>query len=49
MRPDAKHSFDVMGFLTQRATGWTSSNYRVNQAVYSQGEPADSVFLHPQG
>jgi CRP/FNR family transcriptional regulator, cyclic AMP receptor protein len=37
-------SFDVMGLLTQHNTRWTLSNYQENQIVYSQGDPADSVF-----
>jgi CRP-like cAMP-binding protein len=47
---DTKHSsFDVMGLLAHRATGRTSSNYRVNQIVYSQGDPAASVFYIHKG
>jgi CRP-like cAMP-binding protein len=30
--------------LTQQNTRWTLSKYKVNQIVYSQGDPADSVF-----
>ena len=37
-------SFDVMGLLTQHNTRWTLSKYEENQIVYSQGDPADSVF-----
>ena len=36
--------FDVMGFLTQHNTRWALSNYKENQIVYAQGDPADSVF-----
>jgi CRP/FNR family transcriptional regulator, cyclic AMP receptor protein len=39
-----RHSFDVMGLLTQHNTRWTLSKYKENQVVYSQGDPADSVF-----
>ena len=48
MQPEAKPpSFDVMGLLAQHATRWILSNYQENKIVYSQGEPADSVFyLH---
>jgi CRP/FNR family cyclic AMP-dependent transcriptional regulator len=42
-------SFDVMEFISQRATGWTSSNYRADQIVYSQGDPADSVYYVHEG
>jgi CRP/FNR family transcriptional regulator, cyclic AMP receptor protein len=34
-----------MGLLTQHNTRWTLSNYRENQIVYAQGDPADSVFF----
>jgi len=37
-------SFDVMGFLTQHKTRWTLTKYKENQIVYSQGDPADSIF-----
>lgn len=50
MQPRAKHpSFDVMKFLTKQTKGWTASNYRANQIVYSQGDPADSVFYIHKG
>ena len=34
----------VMGLLTQDKTRWTLAKYEENQIVYSQGDPADSVF-----
>jgi CRP-like cAMP-binding protein len=37
-------SFDVMGLLTQHNTRLTLAKYETNQIVYSQGDPADSVF-----
>src|ERR1700681_411476 len=37
-------SFDVMALLTQHNTRWALSKYEENQIVYSQGDPADSVF-----
>jgi CRP/FNR family cyclic AMP-dependent transcriptional regulator len=50
MQADAKHrSFDVMGLLSQHNTRWTLSNYQENQIVYSQGDPADSVFYIHRG
>jgi CRP/FNR family cyclic AMP-dependent transcriptional regulator len=50
MQGDSKYpSFDVMGLLTRRSTGWTSSNYQVSQIVYSQGDQADSVFYIHKG
>ena len=43
-----KHSksqpFDVIDFLTQQGLGKNLSKYRANQIVYSQEDPADSVF-----
>lgn len=43
-----KHSesqpFDVIDFLTQQGLGRNLSKYRANQNVYSQEDPADSVF-----
>ena len=42
-------SFDVMGLLTHHNTRWTLSNYKENQIVYSQGDPADSVFYIHRG
>jgi CRP-like cAMP-binding protein len=45
MQTNAEHSsFDVMGLLTQHKTRWTLAKYEENQIVYSQGDPADSVF-----
>jgi CRP-like cAMP-binding protein len=50
MQLRAKHPpFNVMVFLTKRTRGWTTSNYRANQIVYLQGEPADSVFYVHKG
>ena len=36
-------------FLTKVTGGRTISNYRVNQIVYEQGNPADSVFYIQKG
>jgi CRP/FNR family transcriptional regulator, cyclic AMP receptor protein len=50
MRVDAKEpSFDVMGLLSQQESRWTVSKYQENKAVYSQGDPADSVFYVRRG
>ena len=50
VQADAKHRpFDVMGLLTQHNTRWTLSNYKENQIVYAQGDPADSVFYIHRG
>jgi CRP/FNR family transcriptional regulator, cyclic AMP receptor protein len=49
MPPDARHhAFDVLEFFT-RSKRTTLSNYRPNQIVYAQGDPADSVFYVHQG
>ena len=37
-------SFDLRDLLTQHNTRWALSKYEENQIVYSQGDPADSVF-----
>jgi len=42
-------SFDVMGLLTQHNTRWIVSQYKENQIVYAQGDPADSVFYIHRG
>src|ERR1700683_4245647 len=45
MQKDPKQqSFDVVGLLAQHNGRSTLVNYRENQNVYSQGDPADSVF-----
>jgi CRP/FNR family cyclic AMP-dependent transcriptional regulator len=50
MQTSAKQRpFDLLGFLTQRHTRWTLSKYRERQIVYSQGDPADSVFYIHRG
>jgi CRP-like cAMP-binding protein len=38
-----------MGLLAQHNKRWTSSNYPKNLIVYSQGDPADSVFYIHKG
>src|ERR1700685_4788038 len=50
MQANAKHhSFDVMGLLTQHNNRWIERKYNENQIVYSQGDPADSVFYIYKG
>jgi CRP/FNR family transcriptional regulator, cyclic AMP receptor protein len=44
-----KQPFDVQVFLNTVAGGRTVSNYRKNQKVFSQGEPADAVFYIQEG
>ena len=50
MQADTMHpSFDVMSLLTRQDTRCTVSTYEENQIVYSQGDPADSVFYVHSG
>jgi CRP-like cAMP-binding protein len=50
MQEDPEHpSFDVMGLLTQHNTRWNLCKYQENEIVYSQGNPADSVFYIYRG
>jgi CRP/FNR family transcriptional regulator, cyclic AMP receptor protein len=50
MRANAKrHSFDVMGLLTKNNKRWTETKFAENQILYSQGDPADSVFYIYKG
>jgi CRP-like cAMP-binding protein len=42
-------AFDLMGLLTQHKTRWTVSQYKENQIVCAQGDPADSVFYIHKG
>jgi len=50
MQTTAKHlSFDVMKFFNQHSKESAFSNYRTNQVVYSQGDPADTVFYIHKG
>jgi CRP-like cAMP-binding protein len=41
--------FDVEAFLATANGGRTISKYRANQVVFSQGDPADSVFYVQEG
>ena len=44
MRRKGKLPFDPKVFLSKVNEGHTVSDYRKNQVVYSQGDPAESVF-----
>jgi CRP/FNR family transcriptional regulator, cyclic AMP receptor protein len=47
MQAEAKLPLRVMALLRQHNTRWNLSKYKENQIVYTQGDPADSVFyLH---
>jgi CRP/FNR family cyclic AMP-dependent transcriptional regulator len=49
MKRKKKLSFDPKVFLSKVNGGRTISEYRKNQVVYRQGEPADSVFYLQTG
>jgi len=42
-------SFDSIDFLAKAGIGRTLSNYRKNQKIFSQGDPADAVFYIQKG
>ena len=47
--PGKKLPFDPKKFLSKINGGHTVSNYRKNQIIYTQGEPADAVFYIHKG
>ena len=49
MNSKAKPPFDPKAFLGKANGGRTISKYRTNQIVFSQGDPADSVFYIQDG
>jgi CRP/FNR family cyclic AMP-dependent transcriptional regulator len=49
MKRKAKTHFDPKAFLAKTNGGRTISKYRRNQIVFSQGDPADSVFYIRDG
>ncbi len=49
MKATKKRPFNVKKFLASVNGGRTTSNYGKNQAIFSQGEPADSVFHIQEG
>ena len=49
MNSKQKLPFDPKAFLAKVNGGRTISDYRNNQIVYSQGDPADSVFYIQKG
>jgi CRP/FNR family transcriptional regulator, cyclic AMP receptor protein len=46
---ETEQPFDVKTFLTTVDGGRTLSNYRENQKVFAQGDPADAVFYIQEG
>jgi CRP/FNR family transcriptional regulator, cyclic AMP receptor protein len=49
MARNAKAKFDARAFLARAHGGVTVSNYRKDQLVFSQGDPADSIFFIQEG
>ena len=49
MKRKAKPPFDSKTFLAKANVGRSISKYRKNQIVFSQGDPADSVFYIRDG
>jgi CRP/FNR family transcriptional regulator, cyclic AMP receptor protein len=49
MKPKAKPSFDPQVFLAKVGEGHTLTDYRKNQNIFSQGDPADAIFYIQQG
>ena len=49
MRRNRKLAFDPKAFLSKVNGGRATSDYRMDQIVYTQGEPADSVFYVQSG
>jgi CRP/FNR family transcriptional regulator, cyclic AMP receptor protein len=44
MNSEPKSPFDPKSFLAKANGGRTISKYQINQIIFSQGDPADSVF-----
>jgi CRP-like cAMP-binding protein len=49
MKSNAKPPFDPKAFLAKANGERTISKYQLNQVVFSQGDPADSVFYIHEG
>jgi CRP-like cAMP-binding protein len=49
MARKAKAKFDAREFLAKADGGVTVSNYRRGQVVFTQGDPADSIFFIQEG
>src|SRR3984893_8112873 len=49
MKRERKSVFDPKAFLAKANGGRTISKYQKDQIVFSQGEPADSVFYIQEG
>src|ERR1700676_1175851 len=49
LKKAAHDDFDPQAFLAEVGEGKTVSRYHKNQIVFSQGDPADSVFYIQKG
>jgi CRP-like cAMP-binding protein len=49
MKPNGKPPFDPQTFLARVDGGRTNADYRKNQVVFSQGDPADAIFYIQNG
>jgi CRP/FNR family cyclic AMP-dependent transcriptional regulator len=49
MTPKAKPPFDPQVFLAKVGEGRTIADYKKNQVVFSQGDPADAIFYIQKG
>jgi len=49
MTPRAKPPFDPQVFLAKVGEGRTLADYKKNQVVFSQGDPADAIFYIQKG
>jgi len=49
MKSMKRLSFDPKSFLSKVGEGRTIADYRKNQAIFSQGDPADAVFYIQTG
>jgi CRP-like cAMP-binding protein len=49
LKSKTKPPFDPKAFLAKADGGRTISKYQMNQLVFSQGDPADSVFYIQSG
>jgi CRP/FNR family cyclic AMP-dependent transcriptional regulator len=49
MARKAKRKFDPKAFLARADGGVTVANYKKDQVVFVQGDPADSIFYIQEG
>jgi CRP/FNR family cyclic AMP-dependent transcriptional regulator len=49
MKPKDKPPFDPQVFLAKVGEGRTVADYRKNQKIFSQGDPADAIFYIQKG